>query len=56
MASSTNKKGGKKKGRSARKPSHTRYTSERRWEANKARKAEKIKKELDRKAKRKAQK
>jgi len=52
-------KGGQKNrkyGRAARKPSHVRYTNERRWETNKARKAAKIQKQLDRKAARKARK
>ena len=36
------RKGGKRKiGRSSRKPAHTRYTNERRWEKNKKRKAPK---------------
>jgi len=50
-------KGGKRKiGRSARKPSHVRYVNEGRTERNKERKAAKIKKELERKAARKAKK
>lgn len=56
MASSTNKKGSKKKGRASRKPAHNRYTNERRWEKNKARKAARIAKILERKAARKAKK
>jgi len=49
------RKGGKRKiGRSSRKPAHTRYTNERRWEKNKKRKARKLQKQLDRKAARKA--
>ena len=50
-------KGGKRKiGRSAKKPSHVRYVNEGRSEKNKARKAAKIKKDLDKKAARKAKK
>jgi len=50
--------GGKnrKYGRAARKPSHFRYTIERRWETNKARKAAKIKRLLEKKAARKVRK
>jgi hypothetical protein len=48
--------GGKKIGRSARKPAHQRYNNEGRWEKNKARKAAKIAKDLERKAARKARK
>jgi hypothetical protein len=50
--SSTHKEGkkGRKIGRSKRKPSHNRYTLERRWEKNKARKQAKIKKMLEKKA------
>ena len=55
-ANKTGKKGGKKIGRQSRKPSHSRYVNEGRWEKNKARKAEKIKKDLDKKAARKAKK
>ena len=40
---------GRKIGRSLRKPSHKRYTLERRWEKNKERKQEKIKKMLEKK-------
>lgn len=48
-------KGGKRKiGRASRKPSHARYVNERRSETNKARKAARIKKQLERKAARKA--
>jgi len=50
------KKGDKKFGRNAKKPSHQRYNIERRWEKNKARKAAKIKKMLAKKAARKARK
>jgi hypothetical protein len=53
----TPRKSGKKNrkwGRAARKPSHHRYNLEKRWEKNKARKAARIKKLLDRKAARKA--
>ena len=50
-------KGGKRKiGRAGRKPSHNRYVMERRSEKNKARKAAKIKKLLEKKAARKAKK
>ena len=49
-------KGGKRKiGRSFKKPAHNRYTSERRWETNKAKRAAKIKKALEKKARKKAQ-
>lgn len=52
---SKSRKGGKRKiGRSARKPSHQRYTNERRWEKNKERRARKIAKQLAKKAARKA--
>ena len=52
---SKSRKGGKRKiGRSSRTPAHTRYTMERRWEKNKARKARKIEKLLLKKAARKA--
>jgi len=51
---SRSRKGGKRKiGRSSRKPAHTRYTNDKRWEKNKARKAEKIAKILAKKAARK---
>jgi hypothetical protein len=54
---SRSRKGGKRKiGRSARKPSHSRYNAERRWEKNKAKKAAKIKKMMEKKAARKARK
>jgi len=59
MSKPTPKKGsgGKRKiGRSLRKPSHNRYTIERRWEKNKARRAAKIQKALEKKAARKAKK
>ena len=49
------RKGGKRKiGRSARKPAHNRYNLEKRWVANKERKARKHKRRLERKAARKA--
>jgi hypothetical protein len=52
------KEGGKnrKYGRMSRKPSHHRYNIEKRWETNKARKAAKIKKLLERKKARKSRK
>ena len=59
MSSTPHKKGksgNKKHGRQKRKPSHNRYTMERRWVKNKARKQAKIKKMLEKKAARKAQK
>ena len=40
----------------SRKPAHTRYNMEKRWEKNKAKKAAKIKKLLAKKAARKAEK
>lgn len=52
----TGKGGQRKFGRGLRKPSHQRYTIERRWEKNKERKAAKIKKMLEKKAARKARK
>ena len=52
----TGGKGGRKIGRSSRKPAHGRYNTERRWEKNKARKAVKIAKNLEKKAARKARK
>ena len=45
---------GRKIGRQKRKPSHIRYTMERRWEKNKERRAAKIAKQLAKKAARKA--
>ena len=52
---SRSRKGGKRKiGRSARKPAHVRYTNDRRWEKNKARKAAKIAKQIAKKAAQKA--
>ena len=48
----TGGKGSKKIGRSARKPSHARYNSSKRWEENKARRIAKQKKKEER-AKRK---
>lgn len=50
------KKGGRKIGRSARKPSHQRYNLENRREKNKARKQAKIKKMLEKKKLRKEKK
>jgi len=53
----TPRKTGKKNrkfGRLKRKPSHVRYTNERRWEKNKERRARKIAKDLAKKAARKA--
>ena len=51
---SRKKSGGSKKiGRAARKPAHKRYNTEGRREKNKARKATKIAKDLERKAARK---
>jgi hypothetical protein len=57
--SETPRKSGKKNrkwGRLKRKPSHIRYTMEKRWVKNKARRAAKIKKALEKKAARKARK
>jgi len=52
---SKSRKGGKRKiGRSSRKPAHTRYTMERRWEKNKERKRKKEERKLLKKAARKA--
>ncbi len=52
---SKSRKGGKRKiGRSSRKPAHTRYTMERRWEKNKARKVAKAARQVEKKAARKA--
>jgi len=48
--------GGRKIGRSAKKPAHNRYNSERRWETNKAKRAAKIKKALEKKVLKKARK
>jgi len=58
MSNTTRKKGksGRKIGRAFRKPAHKRYTEERRWEKNKAKKAAKIAKLLRKKAERKARK
>lgn len=54
---SRKKSGGSKKiGRSARKPAHKRYNTEGRREKNKARKAAKIAKDLEKKAARKVRK
>jgi hypothetical protein len=48
---SKSRKGGKRKiGRSSRKPSHSRYNSEQRWEKNKTRKAAKVKRQMEKKA------
>lgn len=55
--SDVQRKGGKKNrkhGRAKRRPSHNRYTIEMRWIKNKARKAAKIKKAIERKTARKA--
>lgn len=50
-------KGGKRKiGRQSRKPAHNRYNLERRWEVNKAKRAAKIKKAQEKKARRQARK
>ena len=46
-------KKGRKIGRQKKKPSHIRYTMERRWEKNKARRAAKIAKKVAKKAARK---
>ena len=56
MSDSPRKSGKKNRkfGRASRRPSHNRYTAEKKWETNKARKAAKIKKMLERKAIRKA--
>ena len=52
---SKSRKGGKRKiGRSSRKPAHTRYTMERRWEKNKERKRKKEENKLLKRAARKA--
>ena len=58
LANEARKKGkkGRKIGRQSRKPSHVKYTQERRWEKNKARKQAKIQKELERKKARKLRK
>ena len=54
---SKSRKGGKRKiGRSSRKPAHNRYTMERRWERNKARKAAKIMRQMEKKEARKKRK
>lgn len=50
------KSGQKKIGRASRKPAHNHYTIERRWEKNKARKAAKIARQIEKKAVRKARK
>lgn len=57
MSETPKRKGGKKNrkfGRANRRPAHIRYTMERRWEKNKARRQAKHKKILARKAARKA--
>jgi len=57
MSKSDSKKkggGGRKIGRASRKPAHNRYTMERRWEKNKDRRAAKMQKALEKKARRKA--
>lgn len=52
---SKSRKGGKRKiGRMGRKPAHNRYTIEKRWEKNKAKKAAKIKRIQAKKEARKA--
>lgn len=53
--SDTHKSGKKNRkfGRAGRRPAKARYNNERRWEKNKARKAARIKKLLERKAARK---
>jgi hypothetical protein len=56
MASSTNKKGGKKAGRNRRSRSHMAYNADRRWEINKERKQARHKKKVAKKALRKARK
>jgi hypothetical protein len=59
MSGNPQRKSGKKNrkfGRAGRKPSHNRYNAERRWEKNKARRAAKIQKQLEKKAARKARK
>lgn len=59
MADTQKHKSGKKHrkyGRAGRRPAKARYNLERRWERNKARKAARIKKVLERKAARKAKK
>jgi len=43
----------RKSGRLKRKPSHIRYTTEKRWEKNKVKRVAKIKRDLERKAARK---
>ncbi len=48
------KTGGRKHGRSARKPSHQRYNAEKRWETNKVKKQAKIKKRMEKIAAKKA--
>jgi hypothetical protein len=57
MGETPKRKGGKKGrkiGRQKKKPSHIRYTMERRWETNKAKRAAKIAKRLAKKAARKS--
>ena len=57
MSGNPQRKSGKKNrkhGRAARKPSHTRYNNEKRWEKNKARKAAKIQRLLEKKVAKKA--
>ena len=57
--SDTQRKSGKKNrkfGRAGRRPAKARYNNEHRWEKNKARKAARIKKLLERKAARKERK
>lgn len=53
MSATPTRKGGKKSrkiGRAKRKPAHNRYTIERRWEINKARRIAKQKKLMEKKA------
>ena len=59
MSDTPTRKSGKKNrkfGRAGRRPSHNRYTMERRWEKNKARRIAKQQKLEDKKAAKKAQK
>lgn len=58
MSDTPKRKGGKKNrkfNRATRRPSHNRYTMERRWEKNKARRIAKDQKLMEKKAARKAQ-
>jgi len=55
MGKTSRKSGGDRKhGRSAKKPSHLHYNSERRWETNKAKKAAKVAKKIARRKLRKS--